>query len=71
MYSAENYNPKKESELIKFLSDSVMENRKVAIVGGHFMLFYDANSDRLVPLIMQDLYIERQKSLLKCLQELS
>jgi hypothetical protein len=61
MYSAEKYSPNSEAELLKLLSESVTGKNKVAIVGGHYMLFYDTQKDELVPLIKQDLQKENQK----------
>lgn len=65
MYSAEKYDPKTESELLKLLSESVTGKNKVAIVGGHFMLLYDKATDELKPVILQDLEKENQKEFAK------
>lgn len=59
--SAEKYNQKTEAELLKLLSNVVSSKSKVAIVGGHYMLFYDLQKDELVPLIKQNLQKENQK----------
>jgi hypothetical protein len=61
MYSAEKYYPQKASELLDLLSNSVIGKTKVAIVGGHFMLFYDKLKDNLQPVISQELENENQK----------
>lgn len=61
-FSSEKYSQKSESELLNLLEDAVSPNRIVAIVGGHYMLFYDTQKDSLVPLIKQDLMQENQKA---------
>lgn len=59
--SLENFSKKSDIELLEVLSNTVSSKRKVAIVGGHYMLFYDMQKDSLVPLIKEDLQQENQK----------
>lgn len=61
MYTTERYSPNSEAELLKLVSKSVTGKNKVAIVGGHYMLFYDRATDELKPVIWQELETEGQK----------
>jgi len=60
-FTSEKYSQKSETELLNLLGNAVMPKRKVAIVGGHYMLFYDTQQDSLVPLIEQDLARDAQR----------
>lgn len=51
----ENYTFRNDIELQDFLLNSITKDKKVAIVGGHYLLFYDQDSDSLKPLISKDL----------------
>jgi len=52
---------KNEASLLDFLGGKISGNKKVAIIGGHYMLFYDKAKDELKPVIWQELEIEQQK----------
>jgi len=44
-----------QKELLEFLNNKAASGDKVAIIGGHYMLFYDAVDDSLKPLIKENL----------------
>ncbi len=65
MYNFEKYNPISEIELITLLGKLVSKKNKIAIIGGHFMLFYNKLNNELEPVIWQDLTNERHKEFAK------
>lgn len=55
MYSIKKHFPKEEEKLLELLYSSVTKTSPIAIIGGHFMLFYDRTVDELKPVIWQEL----------------
>ena len=55
MYSSEKYFCKTSYDLIELISNKTDRHSNMAIVGGHFMLFYDKESNMLKPVIWQEL----------------
>jgi hypothetical protein len=53
----------KPEEVLKHLEDSAYPTQKVAIIGGHYLIDYDADDKVFVPLIHQD--IDQQKTVHK------
>ncbi len=61
MYFSEELFPESKVELLQLLINSVSGKNKVAILGGHFMLFYDKTEDELKPVIWQEQESDKHK----------